>query len=427
MEGLILLLAGFLALPSLAGLAVLLDLVVLGIDLVVHLFVSLAGRVRRRSGRAGAPAQATKRHRIPWKAMGRWIGIVGTSLLVLAIIVVSIANWFFFDAIVRSQLAGVKEKTGITVTFGSANGNLWTGVVALHNVEFKRTEDESSQFDLSAETFRIDLSTIDLLLLDAVFEQVEVQGLRGTYDRVGLPEKLKLRKTFRLDRLKVSDVAIEVRDHTRRKNVVQAQLQIESLVAEPLRSEWAVFDLLFRTDAKGRVNGRDFSIATHEIPDGRQTRWQGDGLPVELLGAYLGGPLNWVTAGRLDIDVTDRWQLGDSAEIEMHWDVVLRDVKAEVPPDASRMTRVVAQPTVALLNKHSVRLPLKFDVVVDRERFHFAASPEAMELGRTIGDALADELGKLAGLKPKAIKEATAKKWGQFKDFLDKRRKRNHE
>ena len=77
---------------------------------------------------------------------------------------------------------------------------------------------------------------------------------------------------------------------------------------------------------------------------------------------------------------------------------------------------------VAFLNKHSARLSLRFDVVIDKARFHFAASPDAAGLGRTVGDALADEIGRQAGLKPDAIKEATVGKWNQFNEFLRKRR-----
>ena len=75
------------------------------------------------------------------------------------------------------------------------------------------------------------------------------------------------------------------------------------------------------------------------------------------------------------------------------------------------------------MNEKSVRLPLEFDVVIDRDQFHFAASPETAKLGRTIGDALAGELGRLAGVKPDAIKEASIETWNRFKGFLDKRRK----
>jgi len=214
-----------------------------------------------------------------------------------------------------------------------------------------------------------------------VFESVEVERLRGTYDRVGLADKLQPRKSFRLGRLVVREAAVQYVDQTRRHGAVQAQVRVESLVVEPLRSDWAVFDLLFRSRAAGQINGRRFSIATQAIPDGRQTRWQGQGLPMELVAPYLGGPLAWITSGELDVDVADRWQRGDEAEIEMHWLLVLRDIKAEVPADASGTVRAVAKPVVAFLNKHSVRLPLEFEVAIDRQRFHFAASPQARRVG----------------------------------------------
>lgn len=441
MEGLILLLGEFLVLPLTVALTALVDLVVLGANLLAHLVGFILELVFHRVEEVGAsekesepekksepeqerePVAAPTRRRFPWKTTGRWIGIGGAAILGFLVIAVALANWVFFDAIVGWQLAGVHKKTGIAVTFDSAGGSLWTGVFELKDVELKRPQDDVSRFDLTAQRFTIDLSTIDLLFLDAVFERVEVGELRGTYERVGLPDRLESRKPFEIGRLDVGNAAIRFRDHTRGPDVFEAELQVDTLVAEPLRGDWAVFDVLFRSNTKGRINGQAFSIAVEEIPDGRQTRWQGDALPVELMASYLGGPLKWIKSGKADVDATDRWQLGDSAEIEMHWKVVLRDIEAEVPADASRATRAIAGPAVAYLNEKSLRLPLEFDVVIDRDRFHFAASPETAKLGRTIGDALAGELGRLVGLEPGAVKEAGAEAWNRFRGFLDKRRK----
>jgi len=346
----------------------------------------------------------------------------GALLLVLLLTVLAIANWLLFDDVVRWQLARAERQTGIAVTFNSASGSLWTGAIELHDVTIQRTTGETSNFDLSARTFGIDLSVGDLLLLKPVFERVELQGLRGTYDRVGLPEKLQPRRSFRLGRLVVNDALVQVTDHTR-PNKVQVQLQIDSLAVEPLRSDWAVFDLLFRGNAAGRIDGHEFSIATREILEGRETHWRGEGLPVGLLASYVGGPLDWIKSGALDVEVTDRWQVGEQTQIDMHWQLVLRDIQAEVPDGVSRATRAVAKPVVAFLNKHALRLPLEFEVAIARDRFRFAASPEAAGLGRTVGDALAAELARLAGIKPETIKQAAAESWTKFKEFLDKRRK----
>ncbi|MCY2990115.1 MAG: hypothetical protein NTY19_19915 [Planctomycetota bacterium] len=424
MEGLLLLLAEFLSLPLLVAATAMLDLAVLGVDLVSGLAALAIRGTRRRDRSARQLSPAPEGRRNPWRATARWIGIGGASLLVVLLIALTVANWLFFDDLVRWQLARAGRKTGITVVFDSASGSLWTGVMELHEVKVNRTTNEASHFDLSVRKLSVDLAMLDLLFLKPVFEQVEVQGLRGTYDRVGLPEKLPAHRPFRLGRLEVRDAVIRVSDHTRPRNV-QAQLQVDSLVAEPLRSDWAVFDLLFRCNAAGRIDGRDFSISTREIPTGRETRWRGDGLPVQLLAAHVGGPLEWIKSGDLDVTVTDRWQLGEQTRIDMHWKLVLQDIQAEVPGDASRTTRAVAKPAVAFLNKHALRLPLEFEVAIDRERFRFAASPQAAGLGRTVGDALAAELGRLAGIKPEAIKQAAAEGWTQFKDFLDKRRTQN--
>ena len=224
MEGLILLFAEFLALPLLVAATAMLDLVVLGVDLVSGLAALVIGGTRRRDQPAGQLLPTPERRRSPWRATARWIGIGGASLLVVLLIALTVANWLFFDDLVRWQLARAGRKTGITVVFDSASGSLWTGVMELHEVKVKRTTNEDSNFDLSVRKLSIDLAMLDLLFLKPVFEQVEVQDLRGTYDRVGLPEKLPSRWPFRLGRLEVRDAVIRVSDHTRPKNV-QAQFK----------------------------------------------------------------------------------------------------------------------------------------------------------------------------------------------------------
>lgn len=427
MEGLVILLVEFLALPLAAAMGVLVNLCAI----LVELLCSLIGCcVRLRSPQSEKPAKGeppTRVRRFPWRKIVRWGGIGGAAALLLLLATIAIANWFFFERIVRWQLAGVEEKTRIAVTFDSASGNLFSGTIELHDARAVRDDDDVSRFDIAVEQFVVDLSAIDLLFLDAVFERVELRGVRGTYDRLKEPDDMRPRRSFRLERLVVDDALIKIADHTRGPNAVEVELRVDSLVTEPVDSEWVVFDMLFRSNAKGQINGRNFSIATSELPRGRETRWRGDGLPIELLAPYLGGPFDWISSGKMDLDVVGRWQVGKSIEIEMHWDVTLHDIKAQVPSDASLRTKAIARPVVAVLNSHSARLPLQFDLVINRERFHFAASPMAAELGRTVGDAITDQVAALAAVKPEAVKDLAARGWKGVKGFLDKRRKQNGE
>jgi hypothetical protein len=455
MEGLVLLLAEFLALPLLAAATVMLDLVVLGFELVLRLAELTIACVMRRGQRV-APlsadvevgeelAQAPRKqsdfpnlrglesapvptsHNLATRTFfrlrnsARVLAAGAAGLLVLLLLSLTVANWFFLDDLVRWQLARAERKTGVAVAFDAMHGSVWTGKVELRQVTAKRTGSPLSNFDLSAQLVRIDLSVWDLLFLKPVFEQIEVRGVLGTYDRVGTSEHLQPRRPFRIGRLEVTDAMFQISDHTRPKPV-QAQVKIDSLKVEPLRSDWAVFDVLFRGNAAGLVNGHEFSVTTREIAHGRQTRWHGEGLPVELVASYIGGPLLWIKSGALDVNVTDHWQIGQQTQIDLRWQFVLRDVRAEVPADASRTTKVFATPAVAFLNRNPNRLSLEFEVTVDRERFRFAASPEAAGLTDAVGQAFAEEIGRLAGIEPEDVKRAAVAGWTQFKDFLDKRR-----
>ncbi|MCL4202342.1 MAG: DUF748 domain-containing protein [Pirellulaceae bacterium] len=426
MEGLVLLLAEFLALPMLAAATITLDLLVLSIELFLRLAeLTLAGILGRRKPSVPAPPNTfldTKWRWSRWRNGARWLGAGAAGVLVLLLLSLTVVNWWLLDDLVRWQLVRAERETGVAVAFGSMHGSVWTGEAVLLEVTAKRAGSPLSNFDLSARRVRINLAVWEMLFLRAKLEQFEIHEVLGTYERIGMSERLQPRRPFRIGRLEVTNASVQIRDHTRPKPV-QAQVEVHSLRVEPLRSDWAIFDVLFRGNAAGRINGHAFSVATRELADGRQTQWHAQGLPVELLAPYIGGPLLWIESGALDLEVTDRWKIGQQTEIDLHWQFTLRDVRAEVPANASRTTTVFATPAVAFLNRHPNRLALEFEVAVDRERFHFAASPEAAGLTNAVGQALAEEIGRLAGIEPEDIRRAAMAGWTQFKDFLDKRRK----
>ena len=127
---------------------------------------------------------------------------------------------------------------------------------------------------------------------------------------------------------------------------MNASLKVDSLTAKPFRSGWALFDILFRSNLKGSINRQPVLVTSQVIDGGRQTRWQAEKLPVGLVSPYLKGPFLWIEEGTVDIDVEDRWSVNGKADIEMHWSFIFHDLKAEVPQDAAKTTKVFAVPIV---------------------------------------------------------------------------------
>lgn len=343
-----------------------------------------------------------------------WSSVISCVLLAVTLLAIFIANLFFFEPIVRRQLAKIEQKTGIGIEFKSAAGSLWQGRVELSDTTVKRGKHEISQLDLTADKLTFDVSVLSLFQAVAIVEEVSVDGLRGTYERVGVPKKFKPKKPFKTELLVVTDAVVTLIDHTRKEDLqrkteanpqaepITAVVEIKSLKSEPFRSNFAVFDLMFRSNLEGVFAGAPISIVTDR---GSETLWKFERLPIEMAAGYVGGPLDWVSHGELDISGIDRWQGADS-EVEMDFKIVLHDVQAVVPPDTSLLAKVVAVPTVALLNRYPKRLPLSFYLKLDEKDFEFTASPLSSRLGRDIGRSINEQViekmeDKKDGLKDK--------------------------
>jgi hypothetical protein len=153
------------------------------------------------------------------------------------------------------------------------------------------------------------------------------------------------------------------------------------MTPSPLRSNWALFDILFRSNADGSLLGRPFKIASSGDDAGRVTAWSVSDLPVEALDAMIGGPFSLITQGRCDVQVTDRWRLGVDDVIEMDWKIILHDVHGEVPAELTGTRRTLAIAVVAMLNASPEQVPLGFTLHIDRNRFEVPARWKRLDCG----------------------------------------------
>jgi hypothetical protein len=390
---------------------------------VLALVVPAVARFAEKRKEAAAAKGATEgapswRERIaPWTRIAGRVALGGAVVSILGI---AIANWFFFETILRWQLAKVEAKTGIAITFESATGSLWSARAEMSGVKFRRSEHAVMRFDLEARELVVDGSLLNLRHV----EECRLVGVRGRIERAGnAPEPAPRDQPFRIDRFEIRDSRVEVSD-TRKAKPVRAVIELESFVCEPLHSDWLVFDTFFRAQVAGKIDGQPFSIQSRVIADGRETEWHAKGVPATLLAPYLGTPLTWVTQGSIDLDVIDRWRTknlrAEPLELVMDWKVVLRDVRVALPEDLSKTERAVAMPMAALVNAGGKELPLAFSLKLDAGEFQFAASAEVAGLWKAVGEALAEQLAKEAGVPAGEIKKAAGQAWDAFKKGLKK-------
>jgi hypothetical protein len=448
MEGLVLLLSGLIelvvvAVPLLVEAAVF--LVAAAIELAAALLellgVGAAGALTARerhavqatppsatglSQTAVAPAAAEVAPPFDWPAFRRRtrkVALVTGIMLALTLAVLLIANTFFFAAIIRWSVRGLPQRHGVTIDFDGAEGNLLTGRVRLRGVSIARPRHPISQFDLTIGDVSVDIAILRLLRGSLEFEHAEAHEVRGAYERVGRDAELLPRRGFASPRLFIEDVRITVHDAIDPNRVAALELAIDSLEAQPFRSQWAAFDVLFRSNARGTIDGHAFRIATREIADGRVTSWEADDVPVHLAAAFLGGPFAWLTDGRMDVRVIDRWALHEeSLDIDMDWQLLLQDVAATAPADLPAPVQALSEPAVRFLNEHPGDVPLQFTLTINREEFSGRMSVPLEALAKAVGDAAARELARQHGVPRQAVEDAGRKVLEGVKDFLDQRR-----
>ena len=260
---------------------------------------------------------------------------------------------------------------------------------------------------------------------------MSITGLNGTFKRVKSVKRMKPRKSFEIENLVIRDMRIAFTDTTRtiwRKEPVTVSLEVEELQSAPFRSKLSIYDILFKSTGRGVLEKGSFTIekTKREKGNGGENRWALDGLPLELLGAYIGGPFRWISQGGIYLEVKNRWHMGNKPGIEMDVNLVLRDVQARIPDDypPDSMKRKMAGPVVAYINGHSEEMSFHFSLSMDEEVFKNVVSLEGAGLWESFGKKLMKELLLTAGTRGKEkVKELGKKGLKKLKDFMNRKRK----
>jgi len=344
------------------------------------------------AGRRRASAEPATDKRSPASLVARWawwfLAVSGMMALSTLVFLVAL-NTFAFDWFVRRALTAAESENGIAAEFNRADGNLFVGKLRLRDAKFVREGHPVSDFDLAVDDVQLNADVWKILFGQIEFEDVAIDGVRGTFTRNGKRDPSQPRRRFTIARLTVDNVSLEVADQSRPPHEVSVPLAIESLQISDFRSTWAAFDMLFRSISRGLIDGQPFTIVNRPTDDGdsQETQWVARDVPVHLLSGYFAGPLSWLVDGQLDVDVTTRWRSDESdPELEMHCYLVAHGFAANVP-DQLPILQKVAKPALTVLNQSSTRLPIEFDVTMQKDAFRGQLSPLAAGLAEALAQA----------------------------------------
>jgi hypothetical protein len=339
---------------------------------------------RREAGAECARRPATVVARWAW-----WLVAASGVMVLTSLVVLVVLNSVAFDWFVRRALAAAESQNGIAAAFDEADGNLFVGKVHLHDARFVREGHAVSDFDLAVDDVRLDADVWKLLVGQIEFEAVAIDGVRGTFTRNGERDPNMPQRQFTVERLTVKNLSLEVADRSRPPHEVSAPLAIDTLEIADFRSGWAAFDMLFRSTCQGLIDSQPFAIINQTTDAGelRETQWVARDVPVHLLSGYFAGPLSWLVDGQLDLDVTTRWRSDESdPELEMHCHLVAHGFAANVP-DQLPILQKFAEPALAALGQSTARLPMKFDLTMQKDAFRDQLSPLAAGLAEALSHA----------------------------------------
>lgn len=401
--------------------AILAPFVMIVVDLVGSVLgfaISLFGTGRKSKG--ATPGRTTRAAHTIAKVL------VGFALLIFAVLWV--ANSFYFENAVRYVFGKAEQRSGVTTDCDQIDGSLFRGHVDLRECTVRRPSHPLASFDLSVEKLELDIS-VTSLLGTAFIEKAQVAGLvgwvssnRSPNDETNESTIEKPRRAFEIGTLDISRSSIRLSGINPDGNPFEIPIEIEQVKSQPLRSRLVLFDILFRSNAAGSIAGAPFELTTSVIQDGRETTWRAEQVPVASFGALVGGPLSWFSAGTVNVSVDDRWQRGNSLDIDMDWRLEFEDIEIQAPPRTGALARMAAEPFTRFVNASGGRLPLEFQLVINENQFAYQTSLAAAGLWSAVGEAV-NKLLVAAGVDLDAASEVGDTIKDGAKSVLDRLRK----
>lgn len=429
MELLVILLGEFLFFPFIAAAATAISAVFAFIGAIIDFLIFMP---IYRNHREKGDEYLLKAHKKASPYPFRAVSTIASCVCLLLIPFIVMLNLFFFEPTVRLIAAQVAQQKGMQISFESAQGNLFTGLVELRGLTVKTENGRKADYDLRADHVLVDLDVYSLLFSPVIIEQLVVDGVSGDVESKAQPpqaqtarsEPLKPKKSFVISDMSVRNVTLKLL----KGEAEPLTLTLRSIESKPFRSQYAIFDTFFRSNITGDLDGHTIQITSQDTGNGRETQWRLADFPAGVIARYVDkSPINWFVQGSLDVLVEDRWTLGDHAEIEMDWSLVLKDVRVEPPQNATILQKTVSAPIVNYINGREGPLDLSFSLLMNEDEFESTSSLGAAGLWDAAVGALARQLAERTGEKAEAVKEGVKGKAEAFKDFLDSKRKKPEE
>lgn len=314
-----------------------------------------------------------------------WTAVGALGLLLAGLILIDL---LLFAPALRIALDQVELRSGVDVDFQRARGSLFTGHLELTDVVVRRS-DPGLDFSLTIHELALEVDMLSLLVRlgdDLPIDLLRADGVRGSLVRREAGSAAPHRR-FVIASLELSDVQLDFAD-TITAPFQQLPLEFEVLTIRPLRSDYAMLDVLCGSEARGSARGYPFGAAPRT--------WQARNIPIGPAAHKLGAAGRWVRGGGLDVTLRCTGER-DGPELPLAVDLRLHDFKIAPPGDSgpSLPTRRITD----ALSRLGPELQFHLAFGLPRERFHGASNVGSLGLWEGAIQAWNIELADRLGLR----------------------------
>jgi hypothetical protein len=388
-----------------------------------------------------------KKIKIP-PALIKWIQRIAIGSATLFATALLLINFVFLEETVRFAANTVEEKTGFEIQYDSVEGNIFTGAFAFVGLDLKQTQADKAQLSVKAQNLAANLSVWDFILGNRIIDsatlsqaEIELQTLpkaekeeksaiefaiafgKKALDGVNVSNGSAVLKApnYTIEDLHINDVSIHVDDRSADTPTVY-DIEIASFQSQPLRSHFATFDLLFRSNLDGTLNGSRLLISNTEANGQRHTKWATQDIPASVLASLIGGPFSLFEEGTVDVEVTDQWEAEQVNNLELDWAIKVSDAQARLPASTPELLKPLAQVWVDNINQNEEAWEFAFQLQLSEDQFKGASSLNAQQIWRDTIPVFIKQIAKKTGIKESTVKEKTTKALDAVKGFLERRK-----
>lgn len=318
----------------------------------------------------------------PWRELLAQIRTAILYALLAMAIGIPLANHLLFAPAMRLVMAFAERRSQIATTFETASGDLFAGTLRLGGVSARRQfnlndglADERGNFDLKAGRVSAQIDMTTLMDSTALLKSLSVENAGGTF-RQREPRRIffsrdnggQIRgmRKFHVERLELRQIEVAFWN----KNGDPVSISLKTVATPAFRSDYALFDMLLRSDVAGQLNGRDFTFSVRSS-DGRPiSQWRMPNQDAAAISRLITQqPVGWFAQGSLSLDVDHRWQQGQRPAFRSDWALRLRDLNTQMPKAESGWDMILAQDVMDYIKAKGGDVDLRFSTDMDESRF----------------------------------------------------------